>query len=115
MGWPPKAGEVLPRAAECWYERVKLLDWVLGEKGHGAEWRRVMLVGAEDAEKVWEAISTSVVGARVTGLRELGRFGLNCEVDVQLVIGDRSATIRTIWHYATPAAAPRLVSAFPRL
>jgi hypothetical protein len=35
---------------------------------------------------VWEAISAGVVGARVTGLP-----------------------------YATPAAAPRLVSAFPRL
>jgi hypothetical protein len=115
MDWPPQVGEMLPRAAECWYEQVKLLGWVLGAEGHGAEWRGVMLVGAEDAEKVWEAISIGVADAKVTGLRELGRFGLNCEVDVQLAIGERSATVRTIWHYATPASTPRLVSAFPKL
>jgi hypothetical protein len=51
----------------------------------------------------------------VTGLRDLGRFGFNCEVDAQLTIRERSATFRTIWHYASPGAAPRLVSAFPKL
>ena len=51
----------------------------------------------------------------VTGLRDLGRYGFNCEVDGQIALGERSATFRTIWHYATSAAAPRLVSAFPKL
>lgn len=89
--------------------------WILGEEGHGAEWERVMHVGVEDAEEVWQAISALVRTAKVTGLRDLGRFGFNCEVDAQLTIGVRSATFRTIWHYATPDAAPRLVSAFPKL
>lgn len=115
MGWPPQVGDELPRAAECWYEQAKLLGWVLGEEGHGEEWQRVMRVDVEDAEKVWEALSASVAQATVTGVRDLGRFGLNCEVDERLTIGERSATIRTIWHYAAPDAAPRLVSAFPRL
>ena len=75
-----------------------------------------MHVGVEDAEEVWDAISAAVTAtAEVTGLRDLGRFGFNCEVDARLTIGERSATFRTIWHYATPAAAPRLVSAFPKL
>jgi Domain of unknown function (DUF6883) len=114
MGWPPQIREELPRAAECWCEQTKLLGWVLGEEGHGEEWLRVMHVSVEDAESVWEAISAAVAQARVTGVRDLGRFGVNCEVDAVLAIGERSATIRTIWHYAAPDAAPRLVSAFPR-
>lgn len=115
MGWPPKVGDSLPQAADCWYERSKLYEWVLSEEGHGAEWRQVMRVGAENAEAVWDAISTSAMQAKVSSVRDLGRFGLNCEIESQLVIGERSATIRVIWHYAAPDAAPRLVSAFPRL
>jgi hypothetical protein len=115
MGWPPQIGEALPRASECWCERAKLLGWVLGEDGHGAERGQVMRVGVEDADEVWNAISAVVAAAEVTGLRDLGRFGFNCEVDARLTIGERSATFRTIWHYATPDAAPRLVSAFPKL
>jgi hypothetical protein len=74
-----------------------------------------MHVGVEDAEEVWDAISAVTATAEVTGLRDLGRLGFNCEVDARLTIGERSATFRTIWHYATPEAAPRLVSAFPKL
>ena len=74
-----------------------------------------MQAGADDAEEVWDAISTAAVSAEVTGLRDLGRYGLSCEVDAELAIRHRSAMFRTIWHYATCTAAPRLVSAFPRL
>src|SRR5690348_7993925 len=115
MGWPPQIGEPLPRATDCWYEPAKLIDWVLGEDGHGAEWERVMHVGVPDSEEVWQAISILARTAEVTGFRDLGRFGFNCEVDAQLTIGERSAMFRTIWHYAAPDAAPRLVSAFPKL
>jgi hypothetical protein len=115
MGWPPQIGEPLPRAKECWYEPAKLTRWILGEEGHGAEWERVLHVGIEDAEEIWEAIATLAATATVTGLRDLGRFGLSCEVDAQLTIGERSATFRTIWHYAAPDAATVPVSAFPGL
>lgn len=91
------------------------MGWVLGEDGHGTEWERVMHVDVADAQEVWKAISTLAATAKVTGLRDLGRFGFNCEVDAQLTIGERSATFGTIWHYAAPGAAPRLVSAFPKL
>lgn len=91
------------------------MGWVLGEDGHGTEWEQVMHVGAEDAEEVWAAISAAAATAEVTGLRDLGRFGFSCEIDAEISIGRRTATFRTIWHYATHGAAPRLVSAFPRL
>jgi len=115
MGWPPKAGELLPRAADAWYEQVKLVGWVLAAEGHGAEWRRVFHVGTEHRELVWEAIAAAVEGTQMTDVRELGQHGLNCEVDVVLTIGVRRATVRTVWHYAGSDSAPRLVSAFPKL
>jgi hypothetical protein len=115
MGWPPKIGEALPRATECWHEQVKLERWILAERGHGPEWERVFRVGLEDKERVWEAIATTLEGAEVSGVRDLGRYGLNCEVDMELALNERTATVRTIWHYATADSAPRLVSAYPKL
>ena len=67
------------------------MDWILGEEGHGAEWERVMHVGVEDAEEVWDAISTIAGSAAVTGLRNLGRYGFGCEIDAELTIGQRKA------------------------
>ena len=57
MGWPPKVGEALPRAAEAWCIEVKWTDWVLAEHGHGPEWSRVFRLDSEDWERVWEAIA----------------------------------------------------------
>lgn len=74
-----------------------------------------MHVGVEEAAEVWEAISAVGATAEVTGVRDLGRFGFSCEIDARLTIGERSARFRTIWHYAGPDAAPRLVSAYPKL
>lgn len=115
MEWPPQIGKPLPRGFECWCEETKLLGWVLGDDGHGTEWAQVMHLGIEDAEEVWDAISTVAATAEVTGIRDLGRYGFSCEIDAEITIRDRSATFRTIWHYATHDAAPRLVSAYPRL
>jgi hypothetical protein len=53
-----------------------------------------MHVGVEDAEEVWDAISAVTTTAEVTGLRDLGRFGFNREVDARLTIGGRSATFQ---------------------
>ena len=63
------------------------MHWVLGDDGHGAEWERVMHVDIEDAEEVWRAIAILAATAQVTGVRDLGRYGFNCEVDAQLTIG----------------------------
>lgn len=115
MGWPPQVGDALPRGAEAWCEQRKLTQWVLSDEGHGADWERTMLVGVEDAQEVWEAIAALAAAMPITGVRDLNRFGVSCEIDGRLTIGERSATFRTIWHYAVPSAAPRLVSAFPRL
>jgi hypothetical protein len=70
VSWPPKPGEALPRAAECWYEQVKLDDWVLAERGHGPGWSRVFHLEPEDGERFWEAISAAVAGAPIATVRD---------------------------------------------
>jgi len=43
-----------------------------------------------------------------------GAGSVLCRVDMSLTFNNRTATVRTIWHYADEDAAPRLVTALPR-
>lgn len=113
MGWPPKVGEVLPRATECWYEQAKLDDWVFATRGHGPEWKRVFRVGPEDHKRVWEAIAEAAPGAMIEEVRDRSPFGITCGIKVELTIGERTAQAVISWHYANERAAPRLASAYP--
>lgn len=114
MKWPPQTGEPLPRANKCWYEPVKFEGWILAARGHGSEWAKVLHVGPDDLETVWTAISTAVALAPVSRVIDT-EHGVMCRVDMELAIGERSASVRTAWHYANEESAPRLVSAYPRL
>lgn len=113
MGWPPKIGEILPRATECWHEQAKLDDWVLATRGHGLEWERVFRVGPEDRVSVWEAIAAGAGGAQITSVRDRGVNGIVCGVEVELTIGERTAPVTASWHYADENSAPRLATAYP--
>ncbi len=115
MGWPPKTGEVLPGAADAWCESSKRDGWILAPHGHGPEWAKILHVGLDDVDAIWRAIGSAVVLEPVSDTLDRGEHGLNCRVDVELTIGERSAPIRTAWHYADAESAPRLVSAYPRL
>jgi hypothetical protein len=110
-----KTERVLPRAAEAWCEPSKWDGWILAAHGHGPEWGKVLHVTLEDVDAIWEAIAAAVLVDPVSKVIDLGEHGLNCRVDTQLTIADRSAPIRTAWHYADAESAPRLVSAYPRL
>lgn len=112
MTWPPQIGDPLPRADQAWFEPVKLDDWILGEDGHGKEWRRVFHVGLEDRERVWEAIASAVRNAPIATVRNRGFKGIVCSVKVELTIGERTAPVTVGWHYASEKAAPRLVTAY---
>lgn len=79
------------------------------------EWATVFHVGLDDAETIWDAITAAVQTESLSRVRDLGRHGLNCRVDVDLTLGERTATVRTAWHYSDAGSAPRLVSAYPRL
>jgi hypothetical protein len=113
--WPPKPGEALPRAVECWYEQVKLHDWVLAERGHGREWSRVFHLGPDDGECFWEAISAAVLESPIATVRDRGKDGVVCGIEVELTIEGRTAPVTISWHYEDEEAAPRLVTAYPTL
>jgi Domain of unknown function (DUF6883) len=115
MGWPPKTGKLLPQAGEAWCEPSKWDGWILAAHGHGPEWAKVLHVTLDDVDAVWEAIAAAVLIQPVSRIVDRGEHGLNCRVDTQLTIAERSATIRTAWHYADAGSAPRLVSAYPKL
>jgi hypothetical protein len=112
--WPPKVGEPLPRAAEAWCEQAKLRDWILGEKGHGSEWRRVFRIQAEDSDLVWESIAEAVLRSPIREVRGEG-IAVTYSVLIELTINDRIATVLSAWHYKDESAAPRLVTAYPKL
>jgi len=113
MGWPPKVGELLPRAAEAWFEQVKFDDWMLATRGHGAEWERVFGVGVGDHAQVWKAIAAAAPGATITEVRDRSPFGIACGIESDVTIGDRTGTVTISWHYESEGAAPRLATAYP--
>lgn len=90
-------------------------EWILAERGHGAEWATVLRINIADVALAWKAIAEGALANPVSRVRDLGVHGLNCEVDMRLEFGQRSARVRTIWHYAVSTDPPRLVSAYPCL
>lgn len=114
MPWPPKVGDPLPRAEEAWCTRSKLIDWILGERGHADEWRQVFRVDAEDAAIVWESISGAVLKTPIKEERGKG-IAVSYGVLAKLAINGRIALVLSAWHYEDARAAPRLVTAYPKL
>jgi hypothetical protein len=114
MGWPPKVGELLPRAGDAWCVRGKWVDWILVEHGHASEWRRVFHVDPDEWALAWESIAAAVVGAPIDTIRDSAPDGITCGALVELEINERTAAVRTSWHYADEVAAPRLVTAYPK-
>lgn len=89
------------------------MEWVLGEQGHAAEWRRVFHVEAEDADHVWELIANAVLTAPITEFRGEGA-ATSYGVLINLMINHRFAPVLTAWHYAHEGATPRLITAYPK-
>jgi hypothetical protein len=112
MPWPPRTGEPLPRTGGIWFEQSKL-EWILGAEGHGQEWARVFHVDSRDWERVWGAIAEATPGATIKEVRKRSPHGITCGIQIDLMIGDRSARALISWHYATKIAMPRLVTAYP--
>ena len=100
MSRPPYLAGPLPRAEDAWYEPIKLEGWILAERGHGPEWKRVFHVGVEDSRRVWRAITMAVAQGRVATVRDRGAEGVVCGVEVELMIGERTAPVTLSRHYA---------------
>lgn len=110
MTWP-EIGKPLPRIDGA-YVRPEKWSWILGDEAHGPHWRVVFRT--VDPDWVWAAIQVQLTATTISGIRSKGPFGLTCEVQMELVLNDRTATVLTAWHYDHEDAAPRLVSAYPR-
>ena len=108
----PNVGQPLPRADEAYAAPEKWAEWILADRGHGGEWARVFLVHPSDSEQIWQAIANAVLDAPVSAVRKVA-VGVACEVRIELTIEERTATVRSAWHYADTDDAPRLVTAFP--
>ncbi len=108
----PTVGAPLPRAAEA-YATPEKLNWMLAAHGHGPEWERVFHIAPDDAERAWNAIAQTILGVPIASIRNAGSYGVSCEVRIVLVLGTRTASVLSAWHYAQPGDAPRLVTAFP--
>lgn len=87
-------------------------EYVLADKGHGREWRRVFRFEASQSTVLWEAFSELAVSAPVTGVRPTP-VGIRCEMRAELTFNDRTAVVVLGWWYDRPDDAPRLVTAYP--
>lgn len=105
-------GRPLSRGGDAHVDENKWDAWILATPGHGADWRRVF--GEITVDAVWGAILSAVATAPIVDVRMLGEIGITCGVDLSLTLNDRTAAVRTAWHYESADAAPRLVTAYPR-
>lgn len=109
----PEIGKPLTRVDDAYCEERKWRAWILAEHGHGGEWHRVFRARADDWVAVFSAIKLAAAEAPVSTIRVRGKQGLVCGVDTVITINERTAAVRTSWHYELHDAAPRLVSAWP--
>lgn len=90
------------------------LAWILGERGHGREWARVMQIDESDAQRFWDAIAHAVLDVPIHRVTDKAPDGVVCGVETTLTIDRRTTKARTSWHYEHARDVPRLVTAYPR-
>lgn len=123
MSWPPKAGELLPGAAEPDSIRDKLVSYCLnpaheqgGPKAHG--FARLLGISADDVEHLARVIEAGVAIVPISAVRDNAPYGVNCVVDVPVrslnLKPSRVVGVRTVWEIAYDAAQPRLVTAYTK-
>lgn len=123
MAWPPRVGNLLPRAAEATGVRRKLSTYSLdpahrvgGPKARGFE--LILGITVRDVGYLEGAIQTGVLLVAVSAVRDGAVDGINCVVEIPVRgLGEKSGravAVRTVWKLSDASAAPRLVSAFLR-
>jgi hypothetical protein len=121
MDWPPKIGDLLPRAEEAIGVRPKLAAYSLdpdrpagSNKARGFE--LILGITLDSIDHLESAIHTGILTARIVTVRERPPYGLACAVDFPLRgVGrkrNRTATVRTSWILIGTQAPPRLTSAY---
>lgn len=121
MSWPPKIGELLPRAEDAYGVHDKLARYSLrAEHNEGgpkaAAFARVLGITAADLDYLAEALLAGVQKRPVVEIRDRGRFGMHCRVIIPVHgrrdRADRVAKVRTVWEIREDGDAPRLVTAY---
>jgi len=113
MGRQPSIGKPLPAAHRAYASVEKWTEWILAERGHGAQWHHVFRVGPQDRHVIWVAIAHAIQKTPVMVVRDRGRHGVVCGVAVTITLRARTAVVMTSWHYGSESSAPRLVTAYP--
>lgn len=123
VSWPPKTGEILPRASSAAGVREKLTAYSLNfENVHGApkarSFERLLGITLEHIDQLEGAIRAGLLTTPVSSIRENAPHGVNCVVDVPVPgMGEKHeqiVNVRTVWELANRDAAPRLVTAYPK-
>ena len=123
MGWPPKAGELLPRAAEAWGVREKLAGYSLdmthedgGPKARGFE--SILGITSADIDYLEGAILDSIGKTPISSVRHNPPYGYNCVVEFPLrgrgEKSERVVKLRTVWRIAEAGAQPHMTTAYLR-
>jgi hypothetical protein len=120
MGWPPRPGELLPRAEEAYGIREKLAGYSLdrnhpvgGPKARG--FLKVLGISMASIEYLEAEIRAGILRAPITTTRKNPHDGINCVVEFPIRgVGTRSEIVvklRTVWllRHDFP---PRLISAY---
>jgi hypothetical protein len=120
VAWPPKPGDLLPRAGEPLGVRRKLVDYSL-DPGHGHGWSKangfslILGITIENVDYLEAAICTGILNNVISGVRDNLPYGVNCVVEFPLrgVGGYRARVVdlRTVWLLADAVSRPRLLSA----
>lgn len=122
MGWPPQAGEPLPRAQEACGVRRKLAAYSLdplhesgGPKAEG--FARLLGVTIESIDYLEVEIYRAARRIPVRSIRRNREGGYNCVIEFPMrgtgAKADRIVPVRTVWELTGPSSRPRLVTAFP--
>jgi hypothetical protein len=121
MAWPPKPGDLLPRADEAVGVQRKLEEYSLVE-GHGVGgpkatgFRRILGITIDHAEDLAAEIHSQILKTPVASVRDNTFRGMNCVVEFNLrgvgPYSARSVRLRTVWEVAEEGSAPRLVSVY---
>jgi hypothetical protein len=65
----------MPRAADACATAGTWQGWILAAAGHGEERARVFHAGPQDSERIWAAITATVLHAPVSVLRDRAPHG----------------------------------------
>jgi hypothetical protein len=121
VSWPPKIGELLPRADDAYNVHEKLRDYSLnarhkdgGEKAAG--FRQILGITAENLDYLATVLLDGAVTLPVSVVRENQPFGLNCNIVIPVrgvgEYADRVAPVLTSWELRYEGDRPRLVTAY---